>query len=75
MKSKCRLDKSGYVVACLSLMTYHDEKNICLQAITEDGEAVRCFYTLNTDKRRGGVVMNYCPFCGENISSHITGEE
>ena len=56
---------------CDRLFQYHDEKTITLQAIVKNEEAQKDFYTLNTNKRRGGVVMSFCPFCGEDIGSHI----
>ena len=72
MERKCRIvPDGGTILPCWDLLHYHDEKNICMQSFVQDGEAQETFYTIQTDKRVGGVVISFCPFCGGDISSHI----
>lgn len=76
MENKCKIARDGMtILPCGDLFQYHDEKNICLQSFVKDGEALETFYTLQTEKRVGGVVMSFCPFCGGDVSSHITKKE
>jgi hypothetical protein len=40
----------------------------------ENGSTLKSFYTLKTGEEVAGVVITYCPYCGEYINSHILGE-
>ncbi len=60
------------VFPCDSLSRHDDNKIIRCREVEDHGDISKIFYTLH-EKISGkkGVIINFCPFCGEDINSHI----
>ena len=75
MSNECIITKDEIILACDNLRTYCDNKVLCNSSIVDiDGERTKNFYTLLTDSRRDGVVMNFCPFCGKDIKTLFSSQ-
>jgi hypothetical protein len=76
-KRKCFVENNR-VVCCDRLLEAQEEsftkKGISLQSYVdlETGKISKnCVIVKSGDFSKKGIVLNYCPFCGEPISQHI----
>ncbi len=79
MSEKCSVSKRGSLLECNRLFYYRDQINIICNVVAKDRtgdgfgkiDTFENFYTIRSEESDHMVVIDFCPFCGGDIGSHM----